>query len=794
MKTISHKKLSLASLALASSFAFAATEADIPVGARIRADAIADGDFNSPSVWNQYDDGGWQNVTMSVVPWEISTVVPAWDGTQVRVKLDNSVLTTSAAIGSAGSLVDMTVTGLWNSTINIQNDFYITGNFAQDGNGTINIGNGATASISGFYNPTINVNNATLISRGESTANGNVSLSNGASLYQMNGYVYVEKQFNVVDSTFYGKIATRNGAEVVFKNSTFNFGKDNESSSTAPTWNGNVLFLGLGENTDSTITFKNGSIVNGVGLADGTGFWDLTPEQYGSISGGGNVNLGWNTFTAETDVFTLNLESGSKFSAWNLEFANAGACQSEYGSVIWNQGGTDMGSGYPESLFVGDVNVRMGTVYYDEGQVGSYLNLLGYTSNYSNANLNIGNNEAASGSASFTMTGANNTASFNNVYFNSGNSTQDSSGVANFNMDAETSNSSFLVRGTWYSYIGFGATHNISINGSDNSFYVTGDFNLTNKRLTEDNTVNFSLKGEGNTFSVNNFVTSNGSTQDNADGGTITATFEGSNAAKKNNVYIRSGEMILQGSQEDDSLMSISYSFKGNTTLSNGSGKGVWLKVNEWGGKQYTSNTLFEVSGSGNELLLSGLEIGKDTPNWDDGYGKGIFRIVGGGSEIIMQNDGDAHNGFKVNSGGLLEYVVDDTGITAITNRTWQNNSINGLLKVDFSEITTLQDETRYVLYQTTDKTLQQPGRMADHWFDFSDYDNLKANNDFVSVILADPASDVYRFALEEETIGEFSYQQLVIYYTNGVIPEPSTVAALFGAIALAFAAYRRRK
>ena len=820
-------KLSVAAFAMSAGFVYADTEADIPVGARIRANNVNDGDFNSPSVWNQYDNNGWQDVTMSVVPWEIATVVPAWEGRQVLLKLDFSTLTTTEAIGSASNLVDMTVTGIYRSTINIEHDFYITGNFAQDGNyidwpSYINISNGATASISGMYNIMVNLDSATLISRGESEIIAPVLVANGSTFYQKSGWLYLSEDLTVEDSTFYGKITTRNGAEATFTNSTFNFGKDNESigmnnqgsivfddslinayysgwdtsSETEAKWNGNVLFLGLGENTDSTITFRNGTIVNGVGLADGTGFWDLTPEQYGNISGGGNVNLGWNKFTSETDVFTLNLESGSKFSAWSLEFANAGACQSQYGTVIWNQGGTDMDSGYTESFFVGDVNVRMGTVYFEDGEFGSWLNLLGYTSIYGNSNLNIGNNEAASGSATFTMTGANNTANFNSVYFNSGNNTEQSSGVATFDMGAGTSDSVFHLRDKWESFVGVGATHIINIDGTDNEFYVENDFNLTNKALVDGNTVKFSLKGEGNTLDVKNFKTSNDGTQDSATGGSIVAAFEGDNAANKNNVYIRSGEMILQASQAAGSTMSISYLFKGNTTLSNGSGKGVWLKVNEWGGKQYTSDVLFEVSGSGNELLLSGLEIGKDTPNLDEGYGKGVFRIVGGGSEIIIQNDGDGHNGFKLNSGGLLEYVVDDTGITAITNRAWQNSSINGMLRVDFTEITTPQEEARYVLFQTTDKTLSWEGRMADNWFDFTDPDDLYIkDDDFVQVILADPIGDVFRFALEEEDIGDYSYQQLVIYYSNSIIiPEPSTVAAVFGALALAFAAYRRRK
>ena len=560
-----------------------------------------------------------------------------------------------------------------------------------------------------------------------------------------------------------------------------------------------VLFLGLGENTDSSITFTNGSIVNGVGLADGTGFWDLKEEERGNIAGGGNVNLGWNTFSSENDIFVLNLEGGSKFSAWSLEFANAGACQSSVGSIIWNQQGTDMENGYTEAVFIGDINLRMGTVYFDQSSFNTELNLLGYTSLYSNSNLNIGNNEAASGSATFFVSGENNTVDISSVYFNSGNNTEKSTGVANFNIDENASNSTINIRDKWESFVGVGATHNINISGQNNTMYVTNDFNLTNKTLVDGNTVWFTMTGEGNTLSVNNFKTSNDSTQDESLGGFISASFKGSNADNKNHLVIRSGEMILQGSQALDSTTSISYSFQGNTTLTRGDGRGVWLKVNEWGGKQYTSDVTFEVMGSGNEILLSGLEVGKDTDNWDESAGKGIFRIVGGGSSIVIKNsDGDNHNGFKLNSGGMIEFVVDDTGITPITNLTWNNNTSNGMITVDLSNITTPQDEARYVLFQTSDPNPTVFGEL----FDVSNPEDVYAYEEFVSVLLASD-EDSYRFALEYNESEEFqdaegnniNFMQLVVYYTNNiVVPEPSTYAAIFGAIALAFAAYRRRK
>ena len=57
--------------------------------------------------------------------------------------------------------------------------------------------------------------------------------------------------------------------------------------------------------------------------------------------------------------------------------------------------------------------------------------------------------------------------------------------------------------------------------------------------------------------------------------------------------------------------------------------------------------------------------------------------------------------------------------------------------------------------------------------------------DDLITVIKANEA-DYYSIYADGKT--------LYIDYTSAVIPEPSTYAVLFGAIALAFVGYRRRK
>lgn len=790
-------ELSVASLSLTGGVAYSqTTEADIPVDSRIRANNVSDGDFNSADVWTQYDSGGWNDFTSTVVPWLYPTTMDTWADTRVRVKMDNSTLTTSAAIGSADSLVNMTITGLWNSTINVKNDFYITGNFWQDGNSVINMTDGAVVSVSGFGNTTQNVDGATFILRGGGGDNGGkLYATNGAKIYQESGDFNINSYMSLTDSTFYGKLifrGTESGTNVNFTNSTQQASNDGwlvagyggnwnttysnstlnrfynnwKSDGSTGGWNGDVIFLHIGGDAQQVLTFENGTVVNGAGSADGVSYWDMDAETrtLDDITKGGNVNLGWWGFNENTSL-TVNLLSGSKFTAWNLEFANAGGWESAYGNISWNMEGS--ADAITEAVFAGDINMRLSKAeIVDDCNYLMDFNLKGYSKFTTRSNLNIGGDDAKQGSARFTMSGSNNWAEFNSIYVRPGK-----------NVDEVNSNILF------------------DISGSNNTLYTRGNFNLSEQVLKNGAVINFSMTGEGNVLNVNNFNVSN---QDESIGGTVTAIFRGDNAANKNQIIIRSGEMILQGSQALDATTSYTFSMQGNTTLNRGDGRGVWLKIHEWGGKHYTSNTTFEVKGSGNELLLSGLEVGKETDNWDESLGKGTLRIVGGENKIVIKSTDDGHNGFRLNSGGVIEFVVDDTGITPITNLTFNNTQSNGMMKVDFSNITTPQEETRYVLLQTSDHNKNIFGEL----FDVSNPEDVYAYEDFVSVLLANE-SDVCRFALEYNESEEFqdaegnniNFMQLVVYYTNNIaVPEPSTYAAIFGALALVFAAYRRRK
>ena len=520
-------ELSIASLMLMGGVVYSQeTEADIPVDSRIRANNVSDGDFNSADVWTQYDSGGWNDFTSTVVPWLYPSTMETWADTQVRVKMDNSTLTTSAAIGSADSLVNMTLTGLWNSTINVKYDFYITGNFWQDGNSVINISDGATVSVSQLGNTLVNVDSATYILRnGGGDNGGKLYATNGAKIYQQTGDLNMNGELDLSDSEFYGKLYFRgndeNPAIINFTNSTLNasdegnmltaYGKSwtatyNNSvlnnyymgwkeGATEGSWRGNSIFFHIGGDAEQILTFENGTIVNGAGAADGTSYWAMDAETrtLDDIKDGGNVNLGWWELNENSNL-TVNLLSGSKFVSKNLEFANAASTSTSYGKITWNQSGSS--DAITEAVFSGDINLRLSKAEtVEDGNFETTINLEGYSKFITRSNINIGSDDSQSGTANFLMSGSNNWAEFNSFYVRMGKGVEEVS-----------------------------TTANIDISGSNNTLYARDNFNLSESLLTTGATINFSMTGEGNVLNVNKF---NVNSQDDSTGGTITAVFRG---------------------------------------------------------------------------------------------------------------------------------------------------------------------------------------------------------------------------------------------------------------------------
>ena len=150
-------------------------------------------------------------------------------------------------------------------------------------------------------------------------------------------------------------------------------------------------------------------------------------------------------------------------------------------------------------------------------------------------------------------------------------------------------------------------------------------------------------------------------------------------------------------------------------------------------------------------------------------------------ANILFQIEGSTHNinavNFALRTSGLnmqaatLSFVSDSAGISTL--KTTSVNELSGFIDVDFSKyVSQTIDAVQFILIS------------AENSWDGSNYES-DSDSEYIKVALANE-NDTWRTFMEGNN--------LVLEYTSAVIPEPSTFAAIFGAIALAFAAYRRKK
>ena len=153
-------------------------------------------------------------------------------------------------------------------------------------------------------------------------------------------------------------------------------------------------------------------------------------------------------------------------------------------------------------------------------------------------------------------------------------------------------------------------------------------------------------------------------------------------------------------------------------------------------------------------------------------------KIIGSDNDVFFRNlalIGAAGTSAASPLGGVLEWVADANGITTI-NHVGGMPEFSGVLKLDFTNLIWNEawgDEKTFTLISCAD--------------------NAGALNDWV---LNNASGEFAEFIGVDG--GEFTADNKHLYLTIArdslQVPEPSTYAAIFGAIALAFAAYRRRK
>ena len=328
-----------------------------------------------------------------------------------------------------------------------------------------------------------------------------------------------------------------------------------------------------------------------------------------------------------------------------------------------------------------------------------------------------------------------------------------------------------------------GGTYAIRMLGTNGLFEAQKNLHLNGLFQGDDAMYLFEMQGSGNTANVNTFNLGN----NNSTAGTYRFYSKSDSAEKKNNLIVTNTTIALEGQMVESTAVR-EFIMAGNTTLRTSEGGGVIMKVHEYGGKDYLGGTgLFEVRGSGNDALFTELKFGNGIASG----GTAIMRIVGGGSSIetrTFRMMSGAWTSLDERIGGVLEYKFDDTGISAIKITNNIDNSFSGILSVDFTGMLGNYENKRFVLISSADGSLEN--KIAEYWYSF-EYNEVL---DQMEVITRGLDNESYTFAVED-SLENSGYKDFVVYYTGAtVIPEPSTYAAIFGALALAFAVYRRRK
>lgn len=860
-------RLSILSLSLISGFSYAETPPDKTVWFRpnnLKGEGDAGVSFSDVSTWNEYQDtqtGAWVSIEMDVLPWEL----PWAETTQLLLKMDNSIVNVDSALGTYENPLNVSISNLWYSNFNILEDLHIAGyisGVAGSNNSNLTISSGAQVSLTkiDYFNSVSISGEGTVVRFKDNSPTGdNFTVSDGATIYMMSEKAMqitgtAEGSSTFKNSTLYGNVylfggnarfenftlnagpnnnpvTSNNGGNIVFENSVINtyYTGWDTTSSQAAAWKGNVFFLGLGRGTQQTVTLKN-TVVNGGGSADGISYWamDESTRTLNDIASGGVMNLGWNTFENGDEYFIMNLEDGTQYAGRGIEFGNAGGSASSFGSISVNQSGTDLADGYTRMHLNGDINIRASTFKQDlsapvENTYSSNYNLLGYTEILNGKNLNVGSGNSRGGSANFTIHGSNNTVDIWDLYLNSGSDKVSDASGNNLPSDAsvnlifasDSSNSSITINANINNFFGESGTNTIVLDGTNNTI-KTNTFNLTNGTLYANEKSVFKMLGEGNTLDITRLLVTDGGRMDSSTGGEISLLFKGSSAENKNQVFLRNGtrtEILLQGSTTAGSTFKAGIEFGGNTVLrSNDSDSGVWIKIHEWAGKAYSTNSTMTVSGTGNDLLLAGLEIGNDVTT---SAGRGTFKVASTGGRIeINSKNMDSFNGLRVNASGVLSYAIQNGGIDTIYNYTKNSSTFRGKLEVDFGDMTRKTVDAdgleggweKFTLLATSDATLMSTNGFLGTWFTQDDeatmadplgggYIYLIFNEEYVSVITRDDA-DEYMFVIDESFVDEVTGESLLSFAVlyKSTVPEPAAVAAILGVFALAFAAYRKRK
>ncbi len=338
-------------------------------------------------------------------------------------------------------------------------------------------------------------------------------------------------------------------------------------------------------------------------------------------------------------------------------------------------------------------------------------------------------------------------------------------------------------------YLGMGGDNKPTYTGAA-EFIVTGSNNTVNigsyvQGKTNGGSTLFSITGSNNTYQHmgfrGNFRIGWGG---DSIAGSNTAYFKGDGAGASERVYINltgtPGNLNAQVPGFEvagaaTNAVTNKATLDGNVTLRRDTDNApvTAISINADTKTAY-GTSIFEIKNSGNIVKAAALTAGNNTQVQGS---SATFRVAGSGSDIsvgALNIVGSAGTKSSDIRGGVLEFDFNSDDISTV-NVT--SVAFTGILILDFTEFTG-STGTYDLITSTSDN-------WSTVWTTFGwNNETQTASSDRILIKTKDGL----------DTTVELNYSNGTLSAVYTAVPEPSTYAAIFGALALALAIYRRRK
>ena len=454
---------------------------------------------------------------------------------------------------------------------------------------------------------------------------------------------------------------------------------------------------------------------------------------------------GWPHNITANGQNALRLEGYSNVTYSNFKIASDSGNVSAGGSAGVSISGASNNFTAIESSYINaNANTAAGKLYFDiSGETGAKSTAT-FNSLSVRASGDVDTSINMKGNAIFTTNGAFNFA------------TDTSGGLAKFTMS--NSGNEFIAKAAVnIGSVATGGGADFDIGGSSNTFTSTANFNVggagdtTASSQSTGGTFNVTMSGSQNQF-VNNAYFNFGR---HSNGAISTFTLGGTD-----NSFSSKNEFNL-GRNQTAGATSFIMAGTGNTFIHSTGGNSFFIGANMTGG-----DVDFTIGGKNNIVEIAGnMYVGSDISG---AVGSATFAVQGSGHDIdisgnLVVRDRDSNK-------GILSFVADSEGLSTV-NAT----NVNGLSNLEISLTDFIGDASNtytVMLISANNNWSGEAAKFIGSGTDSSGIVTMGANG----------------------LSWEISYDDGNLFLTYTYIPEPTTYAAIFGALALAFVAYRRRK